>query len=436
MNKCKHCNKEMAEGAQFCPHCGKSINEAPVEKSIEAIKTAVKETVQGELKPIKESVEAVDTRLKAIESLPLRSGTKGSGVISTEKYRGYKLFDQGERIREKFVKNPERFRILSDEGSFNKFSKFMLDIKAALTGDLKAQQMLQEAQQKASDMGEDVSDALGGYAVPVEYEPDLIKLATESSFLLQEATVIPMGSKTRKYPTELTQMGVTWEDEGGTIDGQNPTLGQVTLTAKKLAGLTSSISSELIADSSFDIVSWLVEQFTYAMALEVDNQALNGTGAPCSGVLTAAAGYSVVMSLSNFSSISADDLSLMISKLADSDAAQAKFVYNRLIQHYIRTAKDTYGQYIWQRPSEGRPGTIWETPYIQSSKAPSSTASSTAFLALGNWKGFYVGLRQGMSFAADPFTAFATDEIRFRAIKRVALSIARSAAFVRLVTGE
>lgn len=434
MKKCKHCGKDMAEEAKFCAHCGKSVEEAPASKELDAVVKAVSETVKSEIKPIKESVDAIDKRLKAVEALPLASRQKVVAV-TTEKYRGYKLFDQGERLREKFRKDPNRFRVLSDEEKFLDFSKFMLDVKAALTGDLKAQQMLQEKQaQKASDLGEDVSDALGGYAVPVEYEPDLIKLVTDSSFAMQECTVIPMSAKQRKYPTELTRMGVTWEDEGGSIDAQNPTLSQVTLTAKKLAGLTSPISSELIADSSFDIVSWLVEQFMYAMGLEIDNQALNGTGAPCSGVLTAAAGYSVVMSLANFSSISADDLSLMISKLAENDAANAKFVYNRLIQHYIRTKKDTYGQYIWQRPAEGRPGTIWEVPYIQNIKGPGTTAASTAFVALGNWKAFYIGLRQGFSFASDPYTAFATDEIRFRAIKRVALSIARSAAFCRLIT--
>lgn len=434
MKKCKHCGKDIPEDAKTCPHCQKSVEEAPADKSIEAIKAAVRETVQSEIKPLKDSVDAIDKRVAAIEKMPSNRHTKVTPVTS-EVYRGYKLFDQGERIREKFMTNPHRFRVLSDETKFAELQRFMIDVKFAMRGDYKAQQKLQDAAQKASDMGEDVSDALGGYAVPVEYEPDLLKLAVDQSFALQQCSILSMSVKQQKYPTELTRMGVTWEDEGGSIDAQNPTLGQVTLTAKKLAGLTSSISSELLADASFDIVGWLTEQFMYAIGLELDNQVLNGTGSPVSGVLTAAAGYSVIQTGANFSSISADDLSLMISKLAEEDASQAMFIYNRLIQHYIRTKKDTYGQYIWQRPSEGRPGTIWEIPYFQSSKATATTGASTAFVALGNWKRFYIGRRAGMSFAADPYTAFATDEIRFRAITRWGLSIARSTAFVRLITG-
>ncbi len=438
MNKCKHCGKDLAEGAQFCNHCGKSVNEAPVDKSLEAIKGAVKETVQAELNPIKTSIEGIDTRLKAIEALPLKSGAKGAGVISKEIYRGYKIHEQAEELREKFSSNPHRFKVLSDMDEFDKYCKFMLDFKAAVTGDVKAQMSLQEARQKATDMSEG-SDAVGGYAVPVEYEGDLVRLARDASFLLQNATVIPMGSSVRKYPAELTHVSNTWEDEAGEINEQNPTLAQVTLTAKKLASLTTGISSELLSDAMFDIVGWLTEQFMYTQGLELDNQALNGTGSPLSGVLTAACGYSVILESTilgstNFSAITADKLSEMIYKLAESDAVNAKFVFNRLIMHYIRTQKDSNGQHIWQKPAEGRPGTIWETPYIQSVKAPGTTGASTAFVALGNWKYFYVGQRQGLSIAVDPFTDFAKDQVRFRAIRRVALAMARSTAFVRLLT--
>lgn len=439
MNKCKHCGKDLAEGAQFCNHCGKSINEAPVDKSIEAVKAAVKETVQAEIGPIKTGIEAIDTRLKAVEALPfLKSGARGAGIISKEVYRGYKIHGQGEQLREKLIENKHKFQVLSNMDEFDNFCKFMLDAKAAMTGDVQAQLKLQEARQKATDMVEG-SDAVGGYAVPIEYDPDLIKLARETSFLLQNATVVPMGSSVRKYPAELTLLSNTWEDEAAAIDEQNPTLSQVTLTAKKLASLTSGISSELLSDSMFDIVGWLTEQFMYTQALELDNQALNGTGAPCSGVLTAACGYSVILASTvlgstNFSAITADKLSEMIYKLSEVDAANAKFVYNRLIQHYIRTAKDSNGAYIWQKPEGGRPGTIWETPYIQSSQAPGTSGSSTAFVALGNWKYFYVGQRSGMVIAANPYSDFANDLISFRAIRRVALSIARSTAFVRLLT--
>lgn len=440
MHKCKHCGAELAEGVKFCHACGKSVEEAPAQKEIGEIKAAVKETVQAEVKPLKESVDGLEKRLKAVEDLPMKAQS-GFAVISKEVYRGYKLHDQGEKLREKFSKSPYRFKALSNCESFDNYCKFVLDFKAAILGDVKAKQKLQEARAvaKASDMGEDVSDALGGYAVPIEYERDLIKLVEEDTFAMNECTVIPMSSNVKKIPAELTRVGVTWEDEGGTIDGQNPTLSQVTLTAKKLAGLTSSISSELISDSMFDIVGWLTEQFMYAMGLELDNQVLNGTGSPVSGVLTAACGNSVVMATgsTSFSAVTADYIRKLIRALSAKDSANAKFVYSKDIQYYIDVLKDSNNRYIYRDPAGERPAALWNRPIIEASNAPleANSGASTAFIALGDWKKFYIGNRLGtMQFAADPYTAFATDEIRFRVIRRWALAFGRASAFVRLVT--
>lgn len=430
MNKCKHCGKDIEKDVKVCPHCQKSLEETQDNKAlIDSVKAAVAEGIS----PLSKSVEDIDKRLKAVEKLPFSQRVgDGPAIIVPEVHRGYKVHEQGERLFEKFVTSPHRFKTLSRPEKFVGFVKFMLDVKAALMGNQAAIMSLQ----KATDMAEG-TDSVGGYTVPVEYQPDLVKLAVDMSFALQNCTVINMGSNVLKIPTELTRVSVTWEDEAGSIDEQNSTFDQVTLTAKKLAGLTSGISSELLQDSTVDIVSLLTEQFMYAMGLELDNQVLNGTGSPCSGVLSAACGNSVVMATgsTNFSAITADHLSQMIYALSEEDASKAKFVYNRLIQHYIRTAKDTYGQYIWQKPAEGRPGTIWEVPYFQSIKATGTTGTSTAFVALGNWEKFFLGRRIGtMAFASDPYTDFAKDQIRFRAIMRWALSIARSSAFCRLLT--
>lgn len=112
---------------------------------------------------------------------------------------------------------------------------------------------------------------------------------------MQKCTVLNMSSKQLVLPAESSIVTTSWTDEAGTISASNPTFGQVTLTAKKLAGLTEGVSNELLMDSAIDIVGMLTEQFMYAIGQELDNQVLNGTGNPCSGVLTAASGFSVVM---------------------------------------------------------------------------------------------------------------------------------------------
>jgi len=186
-----------------------------------------------------------------------------------------------------------------------------------------------------------------------------------------------------------------------------------------------------------DLVGMLTQAFQYAYAQEIDNQVLNGTGSPCSGILTAAVGYSVTMDNAAFSTIHADDLSKLIYNFTEDDIAGCDWIFHRLVTHYMRTLKDGVENYIWQRPQDGKSGTIWEIPYTQSSKAPSSSAASTAFIALANLRYFYIGVLNGvMTLDADPYYKFAEDETRFRMKFRNALSIARSTAFGRIVSGN
>jgi HK97 family phage major capsid protein len=437
MKYCMHCGKELTEkSVDTCEHCKAALVKAPVKQAdpeIAAIKQVVTDGVaplKDEIKGAAEKMSSIEERLAKIEKMPMNRPFFISNVPTV--YKGYKLSEQGEKLRNRFAGN-KSFKCFSNDEKFENYAKFMIDGIKALRGDIHAKMAMLEKTENVEG-----TDSVGGYLVPVEAQSDIIKLARDVSFALNSCTTIPMREKQQTYPAEASLVTSYWVDEVGSITTSNPTYGQVTLTAKKLAGLTDYISNELLADADYDLVGALTEMFAYAKGLELDNQVLNGTGSQCSGVLTALSGsYSVIMSSSNFSTISADDLSLMISKLSEADVAGAKFIYNRLIQHYIRTLKDTNNQYIWQRPGEGRPGTIWEVPYLQSVKAPSTSGASTAFVVLGNFKNFFIGIRKNdMVLDVDPYGGFATDKTRFRMVGRYGLSVARASAFCRLITSS
>ena len=268
-----------------------------------------------------------------------------------------------------------------------------------------------------------------------------MQLAREKTWALNNCTIINMGSDKCYLPKELTLVSTYWVSEAGTITATNPTFAQVELDSKKLCGLTSGISVELLQDQQLDIVSMLTEMFGYAIALELDNQVLNGTGDPVSGVLTAAAGYSVVMGTgsTSFSAVTCDNIRNVIRKLSSVDSVNGTFVYSKDIQYYIDVLKDSQNRYIYRDPSGDRPAALWNRPIIEASNAPleSDSAADTAFLAFGDWKKFYIGRRLApTALEADPYTNFATALIRYRLISRWAFAIARSTAFCRLMTAE
>lgn len=395
------------------------------EKQVDVL-SAVKETIATGLKEVKEDlsgqIKEIDERVKSIEALPLKKEAPNINVIPTE-YKGRKLSRQGELIKNIACKNPAMFPMLSNEEKADHFSKVMIDIATIAKG--------------SSDLQVGTASE-GGYLVPEEYQMELIKLSKDKAFALNECKIIEMSRDSMKIPAELTVASVAWTAEEGTLTDGEGTFTEVDLDNKRLDGL-ATVSNELLGDSAIDIVSLLTEQFSSAINLELDNQVLNGTGDPVSGLLVQSIG-SVVMGGNRFSTVSANDLSEMIYKV-ESSASQfldgCKYVINKLGMHYIRTLQDSNGQPIFARPGSNVPGTIWEYPYLVSGKIANTDDGSDYMAVFGNFKKFLIGRRVGvMRIEADPYGLFDSYQTRFRMVTRWAFALADSNAFCKLVSGS
>lgn len=369
--------------------------------TIEEIKGAVKEVAD----PIAKSVEGIDARLKAIEELPI---VKTPAIITTSKLiHGRKIAKQGAWFRNQ----------IKDEQIADGMAKMFVEIALRKT-------TLAEG-----------TDAYGGYLVPEEYAMEMAQLARNSSFALQACRVMSMGSDVLKIPAELTHGSATWVGEGDQKTQSDPTFAQVSLTAKKLINLAVA-NNELIADAEFDIASLLAEQFAYTQGQELDNQLFNGTGDPVSGVLTAKAGYSVLLSDgASMSTVTAGDLSLAISKLEEGRLAGARFFFGRLAMHYIRSLKDTTNRPIYAEIGGTQPRSIYEFPANVSEKIANTDGASKALGVFGNFNQLIIGRRSGgMMIEADPYGLFDYTQTRFRMVSRWGFGYADAKAFVRILS--
>lgn len=402
-----------------------------IKKALDDGMTSLKASI-GEIKTSTEAtIKGVTDRLEKLEAAPAKAAAPAFNTIPSV-YKGYKLGNQAEEFR----KNAGKLEHLTSDEKIDEMSKFWIDfIKAhGRKQDVKAMSDLHDFYAKTA-LAEG-ADANGGYLVPEEFYGDLIRISRGKSFLLQNARVINMATDTMNIPKELANVSVAWTNEGIAATQSEPTFSTLQLVAKKLDAFSIS-SNEMLEDSALDVVGLLNDQFGSAIVLELDNQALNGTGAPLSGVLTAATGYSVVMGAGStaFSSITADVLSEMISQIDEDYLQGAMFIFNKKVKHYIRTMKDTEGRLIYAMPGANTPGTIWEYPYFESVKAPSTSATSTGFISLANWKYFYLGRKTGgMTVRVDPYTKFKENQTQFGVFTRWAPKIAASKAFTRAVT--
>lgn len=414
------------------------------EKDIQVIKGAVSDAMAPVAKEVKEvsaklavaekDAAELKSRLEKIERTPIIERAFNINTKTTEKFMGYKVSKQFAKFRDQTIKDAS-FESLKSEEKIDEFSKFMIaTIKAAKDKDQEAKQYLHDFYAKTSLYG---ASGTGAYLVPDEYLWDMCMLARNATFALRECSVIPMSSDQMYLPSELTLASVAWTTKDtGQMSAGEPTFSQVSLAATRLDGI-ATLSNELLNDSAMDVVSMLSEQFGYAVAYELDNQVLSGTGSPVSGLVTAAAGYSVVFGTTstNFSAVLATDFSTAIYKLEQGDTQNARFIINKIGLHYVRTLKDSNGQFIFAHPGAGVPGTIWEYPYFTSEKITNTSAISTALAVFGNFKKYYIGRRLSAgSLDVDPYGKFDYYQTRFRIVSRWALACGRSTAFVRIMT--
>jgi len=393
----------------------------------DAIVTGLKPVVD-DIKTVKEHTEAVDNRLKKIEALPLEKFSVPA-IIGSEKFLGYDLRKQGRWIKEQSI-GKSNFETFSSEEKVNEFAKFLIACYRARhpkVNDPEAKQYLAEVTKASLAEG---SAGTGGDLVPDEYQWDIVQLARSRAFMLQICRVVPMTSDVMYIPTEATLATVNWKAEAAALTQGDPTFSHVTLTAKKATAYAIS-SNELLQDSRIDIASILTEQFAYGIALDIDNQVLNGTGTPFSGLLVSGVLSTNVVTLAgSMSTITVPKLSEMIYKLSEGDIANARFLLCRYALHFTRGMIDSTNRPIMQPLSDTMPSTILGYPWLMSEKFSNSDVASAPVMLYADFQKMLIGRRIGaMALEVDPYGRFDYDETRFRMISRWAFVIGRETAF-------
>lgn len=421
-----------------------------VEKEME-VADGLNAVVAAEVAPLTSKIATLETenaalavKVKAFEDSPAIQRTIGVG--QPKMHKGYNIRKQMIGQRHLAAKNPELFPAFNDEQETDEYIKGMIEFVAGTVGkdtnafaDMVARN--KKALQGRKAAYAEGANATGGYLIAPEFLWDLVKLAKSNTFMLNAARIIPMSAMEVKVPTELTRANGTWDVEGAVTESEG-TFDQVTLTAKRFSAY-SIASNEMLQDEAMDIVAILNDQFSYGTALELDNQVLNGTGAPVSGLTTATVSASVVLGgvvnsgSTNWSSQTAAVYSEAIYTLNEGDANRARFFINKISKHYLRGLKDANGQPIFVAPGAQTPGTIYETPYNVSETLSNVSSAAKCFGVLGNFDYYFIGRRLAFSsIEVDPYGKFAEYQTRFRMASRWAFKIARNNAFVRMMSAS
>mgnify|MGYP000105386141 CR=1 FL=1 len=219
-------------------------------------------------------------------------------------------------------------------------------------GDIRSFESLPSEQR---DMTKGTGTAGGHLVDSTMYDRIFEKLEEESTVIRAGATVIrTAGGEDILVPKVTTNPSGAIGAEAGTIAESDPVLGQVTLGAFKYAALTQ-VSQELLADSLFNVASFVTNLGGQAVTRALGTDLTNGSGSSKpKGIMQAATSFATSATATTITAANLLEVwATMPTPYRNSDTA---WIISPEAVKVIRLLADDNGQFLWQ------PGLSAETP--------------------------------------------------------------------------
>jgi len=292
------------------------------------------------------------------------------------------------------------------------------------------------------DQMNETNEVDGGFTVPEEFSPSVLRLIDVHGLVSKYATKIPMNSNRMVIPRLTAGITVYWVGEATEITKSKAQGEKVILNAKKLGALVP-LTDELLEDTGIEMANLIMNLIGEAFAKEEDRVAFAGNvggGDPFDGILYKSGVSVVTMGTgnTNFSDLTYDNLIDLETSIKDSALDGATYIMHRKVLGIIKKLKDNDGRPIWTPPKAGEPGEINGYPYIITDVMPSTADSGAGkpFIAFGNLKHIILGGRKDLNFRIADHTGFAEGVQYLRGIIREAISVSIPEAFARLETSN
>ena len=213
----------------------------------------------------------------------------------------------------------------------------------------------------------------GGYLVPTEWDERLIDTLDEENIMRKLGTSITATGE-HEITIAATKPAAAWLSEGQAITFSNATFNQKSLKAYKLA-VGVQVTNELLADSMFNLESYILDQFGKALSNAEEDKFINGTGTnQPTGLLNDA---EIGVTTTSATAITSDEIINLVYSLKRPYRKNASFIVNDATLAAVRKLKDTTQNYLWQ-PSfaAGEPDRLLGYPIYTSAYMPTIEAEA------------------------------------------------------------
>ena len=258
-------------------------------------------------------------------------------------------------------------------------------------------QALRSNFRQVSNVLQEGVDTAGGYLVPEEYDKRLIDGLTEENIMRTLGTTITTSGE-HKINIAGAKPAASWIEEGGALVFEDASFDQIILDAHKLH-VAIKVTDELLYDNAFNLESYILTQFSKALANAEENAFLNGDGVgkPL-GIFAENGGGQVAITTNTQSSITADEIINLVHSLKRPYRKNAKFIMNDQTIALIRKLKDNNKAYLWQPSLQaGEPDRLFGYPVYTSAYVP-TVAAGKPVIAFGDFSYYNIGDRGVRSF--------------------------------------
>jgi HK97 family phage major capsid protein len=277
----------------------------------------------------------------------------------------------------------------------------------------------------------------GAATVPDILSSTVIRLVDQFSAFAQNATNVQMPSDVLVFPRRTGGVTAQWQDENVAITASDPTINNVTLTARKVTGATI-VANELLQDSVISIADWVAAELGLSLANAIEAAAWSGNPANAPGVaglvtshtggLLASSGATFAASLVTAAGDTPDEVTRanllqMIATMPAHSRQGAKWYVSPFFFSVCMQALELgLGGAVSMQPGMGL--TFLGSEVVLTDRLPSGADSTGVIMALyaNLANSSFYGIRQGIEIASSDQVNFLSEQTVIKASARVAIN--------------
>ena len=279
----------------------------------------------------------------------------------------------------------------------------------------------------------------GGYTVPVNLYNEIVPLLRQVSITRSLGiTELPLPNGNMNIPKQTGAANFKWVGENKPIGNAEPKLGNIKLSAKKLAGIIP-ISNELLADASIAADRFVRDEIVNGIAEAEDISALYGKGSDNepTGIVKACEKNKIDATESG---LTADLIYEMVGKLLSTklNAPALAWRIPGVLWAKLYGMQTPTGNYIFR--SEMKDGLLCGYPFKIDNNITVAEEEGKTQIFLGDWKQFMIGVASALEISVSQdasytvggsaVSAFENDLTLMRGILREDFGVRYEEAFV------